>query len=216
MITTHDWAYPLNTLQLSFISIEVCLEVGSTISTLIKLIPIGYSNGTGDCLVSSMQKIKDSSCVKIEVEIPKGKRGSFVVCNGTIHDAKWGELKGEEAWRKMLDDLKSSPKLVNILFYPPPEEISLLEEMSADALVSSDVASGYVASYGIVSLGKAVLGFLHQLEALGADVREFRLKVDNGTARLHVEILGDIPWDRIVEIALRYLSDFGIERILPG
>ena len=186
------------------------------ISSLIKLVPIGYSVGVGSCLVDSLIKIREGNCVTMKVIIPEGEKGEFVVCNGKVHRAKWGKAQGDKAWEKMLEEVKSSEKLVHVLFFPPPEEISLLEEMSADALVVSDVTTGYIASYGIVSLGKAVLGFLHRLEAMGIEVRDFGLEVSEGVATLKLEIVGEVPWDRIVEVAMEYFRDYGVERILPG
>jgi len=152
----------------------------------------------------------------MKIIIPNTKNGEFIVCNGKLHKGRWDKLQGEDAWKKMLEEVRRSEKLVHALFFPPPEDISLIEEMSADALLTSDVDTGYVASYGIVSLGKAVLGFLHRLEALGIEVRDFELKVDEGIARLKIEIVGDLPWDTIVKIAMEYLQDYGVERILPG
>ncbi len=187
---------------------------GLKITSLSKLIPIGYSTGAGECLVKSLKKIRESSCVKFTVS-NKEKKGEFVVCNGKLYSAKWDGKEGEEAWNAMLEYVNKSKDLLNLLFFPPPEEISLLEEMSADALVAADVSSGYIASYGVVSLGKAVLGFLHKLEALGAEIRDVKIEVTDGIARIKLELLGDVPWDVVSRIALEYFKDFEVEKVVP-
>ena len=112
-------------------------------------VPIGHSVLSKDCVRNALNKIKDSTCVKLVAKLDE-KEGYFIVCKGRLIDGKWKDKKGEEAWNELIEEASRADSVLKINFYPPPEDVDVIEEMSADALAVEDVGSEYVASVSVL------------------------------------------------------------------
>ncbi len=178
-------------------------------------VPIGHSVLSKDCAKSALNKIKDSTCVTLKTYL-KGEVGTFVVCKGKLVSGKWRDLQGEEAWNSLLSEIeKVEPDAhLSVNFYPPPEDIDITDEMSADALASEEVGTEYVASIGVLALGKAVLGIVHRLNASGIEFDDIKVTVRDGVATIVLINPHPKPSEELVKsIASMYLYDVGIKDV---
>ncbi len=179
-------------------------------------IPLGHSVLSKSCARTALIKIKDSTCLSLRVHL-NDKEGFFVVCKGKIVRGEWKEFKDEEAWNVFLKEIEQmdSESYVSINFYPPPEDIDIIDEMSADALVAEDVGTEYVASIGVLALGKAVLGIIHRFNASGIEFDDIKVTVKEGIATLVIINPRPRPPEELVKnIASMYLHEVGIKEVV--
>ncbi|ALU12804.1 hypothetical protein EYM_07680 [Ignicoccus islandicus DSM 13165] len=178
-------------------------------------VPYGLSSGSLKCIRNAIENMLPSVCTQITIlNSKKGNSGILIMCNGEIIKAT---INGNEVeYSKFFEKIGDDKDIVTVLFSAPPPEVSSLSEMTADSLITFDTESHYISSAGIVALGKAVLGLLYRLEALGIEITDFSLQVKKKIAFLRIESNEDVPWSRIEEIALEYLSPLGVKRVVPG
>ena len=179
-------------------------------------VPIGHSVLSKDCAKSALNKIRDSACVTLRTYL-KGEVGTFVVCKGKLISGSWRDLEGEEAWTSLLNEVeKVEPDVhLSVNFYPPPENIDIIDEMGADALASEEVGTEYVASIGVLALGKAVLGIIHRLNASGVEFDDIKVTVKDGVATIVLINPNPKPSEELVKsVASMYLYDVGIKDVM--
>ncbi len=182
-------------------------------SSIMNDVPIGHSVLSKECVRNALGKIKDSTCVKLTVKLDE-KEGYFVVCKGRVVEGKWDNKEGEEAWNELIEEASKSESVLKINFYPPPEGVDVVEEMSADALAAEDVGSEYIASVSVLALGKAVLGIIHRLNALGIEFDDIKVTVRDGVALVILVNPHPKPSpEQVRNIASLYLSDLGIKEV---
>ena len=176
--------------------------------------PIGYAIVKGECGRRSLERISKSLCTKIRIRNNKGS-GEFVVCKGKVLSGSWKEMKGEEAWRKLLEEVASGDEAFNIIFYPPPSQASLSDEFEVE-IEAAETESNYFSGVGVVALGKQVLGFIHKLYSLGLDIDDVKLTVKDKTAFVTLKFenpKSNVDVSRIRRVILEYLEVVGVKDV---